>query len=88
VHTLPKVIAAEPLERKLVKAIKAGNIPALDPAEQLEEAVQYGILTPAERDLLEESRRLSADVIAVDDFDSADLEAASLRRRPALRSVA
>jgi acyl-CoA dehydrogenase len=88
VHALPKVIAAEPLERKVAKAIKAGSITALDPHAQLQEALLQGLLTQAEAELIEDSRALAAEVIAVDDFDSADLEAGSSRKRPALRSVA
>jgi acyl-CoA dehydrogenase len=88
VAALPKVIAAEPVERKLAKAIKSGSITALDPHAQLQEALLQGLLTATEVALIEESRVLAADVIAVDDFDSAELEAGVSRKRPALRSVA
>jgi acyl-CoA dehydrogenase len=80
----PKVIAAEPIERKLAKAIKGGAITALDPAQQLDQAVTTGVITEIERELLAESRRLAAEVIAVDDFDSAELEAGRGRQRPQL----
>jgi acyl-CoA dehydrogenase len=86
-RALPKVIAAEPLDRKLAKALKSGTLTALDPAEQLAEAVKLGVLTEAERELLAEARALSAEIIAVDDFDASELEAAS-KRRPNLRPVA
>ena len=87
-RALPKVIAAEPVERKLAKAIKAGTIDAPDAAAQLEAAVANGTITAAERELVVEARRLTHEIIAVDDFDSADLAAGAGHRRPALRSVA
>ena len=85
---LPKVIAAEPLERKVGKALKSGALKTFDPAQQLDEAVALEVLSAAERELVAESRRLTAEVIAVDDFDSAELEAGQVRRRPHLSAVA
>ncbi|MBK9495206.1 MAG: Acyl-coenzyme A dehydrogenase [Alphaproteobacteria bacterium ADurb.BinA280] len=78
---LPKVIAAEPVERKLLKAIKAGEISALDPEAQLQEARLKGLLSNEEATMLHEVRLLVDDIIAVDDFDSADLESATMTRR-------
>jgi acyl-CoA dehydrogenase len=89
IAALPTIIAAEPVERKFAKALKAGTITALDPDQQLDEAVKFGVISEEERKLLAEARALTAEVIAVDDFDSADLEAASLyRARTKIRSVA
>jgi acyl-CoA dehydrogenase len=89
IAALPTIIAAEPVERKFVKAQKAGTISALDPEQQLDEAVKFGVLTEEERKLLAEARALTAEVIAVDDFDGADLESAALyRRRTKIHSVA
>ncbi len=75
-RALPKVIQADPIERKLAKAIKAGQIKALDYAGQLDEAVRSGVLTAIERELLAEARQITAEVIAVDDFDPAELVSA------------
>jgi acyl-CoA dehydrogenase len=77
---LAKVILAEPVERKFMKAVKGGEIAALDYAAQLAEAVQKGLITSEERAQLEELRRLTWDAISVDDFDHEDLVAASLYR--------
>jgi acyl-CoA dehydrogenase len=77
---LAKVILAEPVERKFMKAVKGGEIAALDYAAQLAEAVQKGLITGEERAQLEELRRLTWDAISVDDFDHEDLVAASLYR--------
>ena len=87
-HALDKVIAAEPVERKLLKAMKSGQISALDAAAQLDEAVRLNLIAPAERDLLAEVRTLTNEFIAVDDFDHAELESATMARRSNLRAVA
>ena len=79
---LSKVILAEPVERKFMKAVKGGEIVALDYAGQLAEAVQKGAITSDEKAQLEELRRLTWDAISVDDFDHEDLVAASLIRGP------
>ncbi|HQX23434.1 MAG TPA: acyl-CoA dehydrogenase [Pseudomonadota bacterium] len=85
---LPKVIAAEPVERKLLKAIKAGLLLSPDPQALLDEAVQKQVLSQAEREQLDEARALTAEVIAVDDFDPAELEAARVAPRRTLRTAA
>lgn len=85
---LPKVILAEPVERKFLKAVKAGEIQAHDYAAQLAEARDKGVLTAEEHAQLVELRELTLDAIGVDDFDSAELQAASLHRRRALEKAA
>src|SRR3990167_1773912 len=77
---LGKVILAEPVERKFLKALKNSDITALTFAEQLSEGVREGWITADEKVQLEELRELTWDAITVDDFDSADLESASLHR--------
>ena len=74
---LPKVIAAEPVERKFLKAVKAGQIEALEHEGQLQEAQLKGILSTAEVEMLKELHELTLDAISVDDFDSSELVAAS-----------
>ncbi|WP_374472755.1 acyl-CoA dehydrogenase [Arenimonas sp.] len=75
---LPKVILAEPVERKFIKALKNSDIEALDFASQLAEGVAEGWITAEEKAQLEELRALTWDAISVDDFDPFDLQAASL----------
>jgi acyl-CoA dehydrogenase len=75
---LPKVILAEPVERKFLKALKNSDIEALDFPSQLAEGVAEGWITAEEKTQLEELRALTWDAITVDDFDPADLVAASL----------
>ncbi|PZO08688.1 MAG: acyl-CoA dehydrogenase [Lysobacteraceae bacterium] len=77
---LPKVILAEPVERKFLKALKNSDIEALDFPAQLAEGVAEGWITAEEKLQLEELRALTWETITVDDFDPADLVSASLNR--------
>jgi acyl-CoA dehydrogenase len=76
---LPDVIAAEPVERKFLKAQKAGQFKAHDAPGQLDEALQAGVLSQAEFDLLERVREGVFEFISVDDFDPSELRAAVTR---------
>lgn len=76
---LAKAIAAEPVERKFLKALKNSDIEALDFASQLEEGVREGWITEAEREQLHELRELTLDAISVDDFDTEELRSAGYR---------
>lgn len=84
---LPKAIAAEPVERKLLKAIKAGKLRALDFDGQLEEAVQTGLLSAEERTLLQELRAITLDAISVDDFAPEELRSAGYARLAATETA-
>jgi acyl-CoA dehydrogenase len=84
---LADVIAAEPVERKLQKALKADPGKSHDLGEQLAAAEAAGAITAEERKLLERVRAATFEFISVDDFDPRELEAAVIRKRP-LRSVA
>ncbi|MEL1263580.1 acyl-CoA dehydrogenase [Pseudoxanthomonas putridarboris] len=74
---LATAIAAEPVERKFLKALKTKGIEALDYAAQLDEGVREGWITVEERKLLEELRAITLEAITVDDFDVHELRAAS-----------
>jgi acyl-CoA dehydrogenase len=76
---LPQAIAAEPVERKFIKALKAGQFRAHDYSGQLDEALAAGVLGQAEYDLLRRVREGVAEFVAVDDFDPAELRAAVTR---------
>ena len=82
---LPKVIAAEPVERKFLKAVKAGQIDALEVDAQLQQAQLKGILSASEVQMLKELHEITLDAISVDDFDSSELVAASFAQPPAAR---
>jgi acyl-CoA dehydrogenase len=84
---LPDVIAAEPVERKFLKALKGGEGPH-DYAAQLETAEAQGAISTEERKLLERVRAAAFEFISVDDFDPRDLESAVKHGKAVLRSVA
>ena len=66
--TLEKVIAAEPAERKVEKALKAGVIRRSLDRDWLGEAQTKGIITSDEAQLLRETEALVFQVISVDHF--------------------
>ena len=74
---LSRVILAEPVERKFLKALKNSDIESLDFNAQLDEGVREGWITPSERLQLDELRAMTLDAITVDDFDPWELRAAS-----------
>lgn len=76
---LAKVILAEPVERKFLKALKSSDIEALEFKDQLDEGVREGWITAEEKLQLEELRELTWDAISVDDFDPSELVSAGMR---------
>jgi acyl-CoA dehydrogenase len=72
-QALPQVIAAEPLERKLLKAQKTGDLAGITWAEQLQEAVAKSYLTADEAAIMTRVRDLVMEIIAVDEFEAEDL---------------
>ena len=56
---LPKVVMAEPVERKFQKALKNSDIESLDFHTQLDEGVREGWITAEERKQLEELREIT-----------------------------
>jgi acyl-CoA dehydrogenase len=76
---LPDVIAAEPVERKFLKAQKAGQFKTHDALDQLAEALQAGVINQAEFDLLKRVRGAVLEFISVDDFDPDELRAFKTR---------
>ncbi len=72
---LPDVVAAEPIERKFQKSVKAGGVHAHDYFAQLAEAEKTGAISETERAMLERLRRATAEFINVDDFDPEELRA-------------
>ncbi|MBX3700985.1 MAG: acyl-CoA dehydrogenase [Dokdonella sp.] len=85
---LPDVIAAEPIERKFLKAAKAGELDGYDYDSQLADAQAKGVLSAAECDLLARVRTATFEFISVDDFDPDELAAGKHHERKALRHAA
>ena len=78
-EALPQVIQAEPLDRKLLKAMKLGQIDGFTWDEQLQDALAKSVVTAKEADILRHVRELVLEIVAVDEFDTEDLRAG---RRP------
>jgi acyl-CoA dehydrogenase len=74
---LPRVIATEPLERRLLKAKVAGKLVAVDMQDQLEKAVELSIITAEEAKELSAVRAMVTEIIAVDEFESSYLRMGS-----------
>ncbi len=72
--TLEKVIAAEPAERKLERAIRDGVVRRYHGIDWIGDAAAKGVLTSEEATLLREVEDLTARVIAVDHFDPSELK--------------
>lgn len=72
-RALPQVIHAEPLERKLLKALNHGEISGITWDDQVKDALDKSILSKEEVDILVQVRELVAEIIAVDDFDVEEL---------------
>ncbi|MDR3388049.1 MAG: acyl-CoA dehydrogenase [Rudaea sp.] len=85
---LPDVIAAEPVERKFLKALKGQGLREHEYSAQLAAAEAQGAISAEERKLLDRVRAASFEFISVDDFDPAELPAAVPQSKPGLRSVA
>lgn len=76
---LPKVVLAEPVERKFLKALKHSEAETLDYAAQLDLGMREGWITDEERAQLAELREMTLDAISVDDFDPEELRSAGYR---------
>jgi acyl-CoA dehydrogenase len=85
---LADVIAAEPVERKFLKALRHDGADAHEYSTQLTAAETQGAISAEERKLLERVRAATFEFISVDDFDPRELEAAVKHGKTVLRSVA
>lgn len=65
---LPKVIAAEAVERKVRTAVKDGRIAAGSDEQMLQDALQAGLVTAGEAGIVAAAQAARQEVIRVDDF--------------------
>lgn len=65
---LEATIAAEAVESKIRAAVKTGTIRGRSPDEWIARARESGVITQPEQELLERAKRLTAEVVQVDDF--------------------
>jgi acyl-CoA dehydrogenase len=68
-----KSVAAETAERKLDRAVRAGQVRRVHGADWIGDAAKLGVLSDEEARLLREVENLTARVIAVDHFDPAEV---------------
>jgi len=85
---LPDVIAAEPLERRMLKALRAEKISGYTFEEQLDSAVEAKVLSADEKKFLEGVRERVLEIVAVDDFDLRELQAGLSDKGEAIRDAA
>ena len=71
---LVKVVAAEPVEKKLDRAVRAGHVRRVHGTDWIGEAAKQGVITDSEAQQLREVEQLTARVIAVDHFDPAEVK--------------
>ncbi len=71
---MKKVTESEEADKKLDRAIRSGLVKRYLGNDWFKEAVDKRVLSQAEADMLRDTERLVAKVIAVDDFDPAELE--------------
>ena len=71
--TFAKVVAAEIADRKLDRAVRAGQVRRVHGTDWIAEAAKLGVLSDDEARLLREVENLTARVIAVDHFDPAEV---------------
>jgi len=71
---LVKVVAAEATDKKLDRAVRAGQVRRVHGTDWIGEAAAQGVITDSEAHLLREVEQLTARVIAVDHFDPAEVK--------------
>jgi len=71
---LPDVIAAEPLERRLLKAQRADQVRGYTFEEQLADALSKHLFSKQEAEFLLDVRRRSLEIVSVDDFDLEEIQ--------------
>jgi acyl-CoA dehydrogenase len=67
-HAMRLCGEAEPVLKKLKDAVRQGRLPKVRPAQLLDQAVEGGILTDAERQLVQAAEAARGEAVAVDSF--------------------
>jgi acyl-CoA dehydrogenase len=73
-HALPRVIAAEAIERKIERGIREGHVRRYHGRDWVREAEDKGVITASEAALVREAEALMQRVIAVDHFDPQEVK--------------
>lgn len=78
--TLGKVIQADPIEVRLLKAIRSGELDHDSDADPLAVAAESGVISPEEAELVRDARAARLAVITVDDFSKEEMTPRKTRR--------
>jgi len=81
-EALPQVIHAEPLERKVTKALKKGEISGISWEDQVRDALEKKVISAEETEILLHVHELVMEIIAVDDFDVEELRLGRRQEAP------
>ena len=85
---LPDVIATEPLERRLLKAVKSGKVTGYTFDDQVDNAEKGRLFSAEEAKLMRSVRERAMEIVAVDDFDIRELQAGVGEKGEAIRDAA
>ena len=72
--TLEKVLQADPIEVRLAKAIRSGELEHDSDADMLAVAAESGVISPEEAELVRDARIARRAVIDVDDFSKEEMD--------------
>lgn len=72
-YALQCIVAATPADKKLRTAIKSATVSGAFRHDQIDDAVDKDIITAEEADLIRQADAMREEVVAVDDFDPAEL---------------
>ncbi len=78
--TLGKVIQADTIEVRLLKAIRSGELDHDSDADPLAVAAESGVISPEEAELVRDARAARLAVITVDDFSKEEMTPRKTRR--------
>lgn len=85
--TLGKVIQADPIEVRLLKAIRSGELDHDSDADPLAVAAESGVISPEEAELVRDARAARLAVITVDDFSKEEMTPRKTRRSKTAKSA-
>lgn len=79
-ETFQQVFVVAELEKKLIQAVKSGEVQSLNKFHQIDKAQRLGILTKEEAKQLNDLEHARQKIIAVDDFDDSELRRSEKRQ--------
>lgn len=73
-EALEKIIAVDALEKRVASAVSEGHVQGLDINAQIDSTLSVGIINIQEAEQMRDAEKARAEIIAVDDFSSIDLQ--------------